>query len=194
MALWGKGFKKLWQEGNCGMKFKICGYPYPIAKNGYHDRITFFLQEPYFVTSQYILNQFYSQIVNTAINNPDRIIQYRVHPESKIERDVKKKFDILPNVEDVSEQPLAEVYSSSKVVISHYSSSLMECIVHGCCPMAYNLTPNWTYLPDLESEGVGFVSTSPLSFDDKLAKAMAYCICPEKIAEWYEPFSPLSAT
>lgn len=193
MILWGSRFKQLWEDRNPGIKYSVGGYPYPVSEIGKHDCVTFFLQEPYFVASEAILERFYNLIAKTAENNTGLTIQYRLHPESRINSGTMQRLDSLQNVKNVSDDPLEDVYASTKVAVSHYSSTIMECIVHKCCPLVFNPTPHWEYTPDIESEDIGFISTSEESFHKKLPLALSYRIPEHKIKEWYAPFSTLPA-
>ena len=189
MVLWGKRFKDLWHHRNPLIEYSVGGYPYPVLKTGDHNCITFFLQEPYFVSSTDILNRYYNLIIDTARRNPGLSILYRLHPESDIDSEIRDRLDSGINTYDVSDKPLEDVYSRTKVAVSHYSSTIMECIVHGCIPLVFNPTPNWQYTPDLEAESIGYISTSEHEFRTKLPFALNTDIPEHKIAEWYEPAS-----
>ena len=191
MVLWGKRFKDLWHHRNPLIEYSVGGYPYPVLKTGDHNCITFFLQEPYFVSSTDILNRYYNLIIDTARRNPGLSILYRLHPESDIDSEIRNRLDSGINTYDVSDKPLEDVYSRTKVAVSHYSSTIMECIVHGCIPLVFNPTPNWQYTPDLEAEEIGYISTSEEEFHKKLHSALSTNIPEHKIAEWYEPVSTL---
>lgn len=188
MALWGPQFAQLWKPYNPGMKFMISGYPYKVKAEGSRDAVTFFLQEPYFASSPRMVGQIYDLIVATARRSPGLPVHYRLHPESRIDPAVRQRLDAEPGVRDVSDMPLPEVYASTQVAVSHYSSTIMECIAHGCCPLVFNPTPGWNYTPDLEAEGIGFVSTTPDEFFGRLPRAIAHHTSPSAIARWFAPF------
>ncbi|PWB12536.1 hypothetical protein C5O24_02380 [Paramuribaculum intestinale] len=63
----------------------------------------------------------------------------------------------------------------------------MECLAHGCCPLVFNPTPRWRYTPDLEAESIGFISTTPDEFFDRLPRALAHRIAPTTVARWIAP-------
>ncbi|WP_289736077.1 hypothetical protein [Paramuribaculum intestinale] len=187
MVTWGDEFNRLWRSYNPQMECLTGGYPYPIAADGSHQSVTFFLQEPYFVSSHRMVGQMYDLIVATALRYPDMTIQYRLHPESQIDYHIRHRLDSLPNVVDTTDRPLHEVYASTRVAVSHYSSTIIECIAHGCCPLVFNPTPGWSYTPDLEAESIGFISTTPDRFFDRLPRALAHRIAPTTVARWIAP-------
>ena len=187
MVTWGDEFNRLWHKYNPQMECLTGGYPYPIEAEGSHHCVTFFLQEPYFVSSHRMVGQMYDLIVATALRYPDMTIQYRLHPESQIDYHIRHRLDSLPNVVDVTDRPLHEVYASTRVAVSHYSSTIMECLAHGCCPLVFNPTPRWRYTPDLEAESIGFISTTPDEFFDRLPRALAHRIAPTTVARWIAP-------
>ncbi len=190
MRVWGGGFKRLWSEGNPGMKLETAFYPYPIEGNGPHDSVAFFLQEPYFVSSGTCYKRFVDLVVAASKLFPDTRILYRVHPESSLDSETKKRFAALPNLHDVSARRLESVYASTRVVVSHFSSAIMECIVHGCTPLVFNPTPGWDFKPDLEMEKIGFVSHNETEFFAKLEKALKFLISPDKQFEWFSTEAP----
>ena len=187
MITWGDEFNRLWHKYNPQMECLTGGYPYPIEAEGSHHSVTFFLQEPYFVSSHRMVGQMYDLIVATALRYPDMTIQYRLHPESQIDSHIRHRLDSLPNVVDTTDRPLHEVYASTRVAVSHYSSTIMECLAHGCCPLVFNPTPRWRYTPDLEAESIGFISTTPDEFFDRLPRALAHRIAPTTVARWIAP-------
>ena len=128
MVTWGDEFNRLWHKYNPRTECLTGGYPYPIAADGSHHSVTFFLQKPYFVSSHRMVGQMYDLIVATALRYPDMTIQYRLHPESQIDYHIRHRLDSLPNVVDVTDLPLHEVYAATRVAVSHYSSTIMECL------------------------------------------------------------------
>lgn len=189
MVTWGDEFNRLWHKYNPRTECLTGGYPYPIAADGSHHCVTFFLQEPYFVSSHRMVWQMYDLIVATARRYPDMTIQYRLHPESQIDSHIRHRLDSLPNIVDATDRPLHEVYASTRVAVSHYSSTIMECLAHGCCPLVFNPTPRWRYTPDLEAEAIGFISTTPDEFFDRLPRAIAHRIAPTTVARWIAPIT-----
>lgn len=188
MITWGEAFNDLWHHYNPGTECLSGGYPYKVKAEGSRDAVTFFLQEPYFASSPRMIGQMYDLIVATARHSPGLPVHYRLHPESRIDPAVRQRLDAEHGVKDVSDMPLPEVYASTRVAVSHYSSTIMECIAHGCCPLVFNPTPGWDYTPDLEAEGIGFVSTTPDEFFGRLPRAIAHHTSPSAIARWFDPF------
>ncbi len=185
MVTWGQGFKELWHPYNPSMRIIAGNYPYPI-KNGPHNCITFFLQGPYYIATERTQEMMLRLISECAGRYPEKRIMYRLHPESRIKGkfliEIETKFN---NVVDVSSLPLSEVYSSTRVAIAHYSSTIMECIAHGCCPLVFNPSPGWVYTPDIESLNLGYISTDMPSFHSKLTKALHHCVDEDLKNEWF---------
>ncbi len=169
MITWGDEFNRLWHKYNPQMECLTGGYPYPIEAEGSHHSVTFFLQKPYFVSSHRMVGQMYDLIVATALRYPDMTIQYRLHPESQIDYHIRHRLDSLPNVVDVTDQPLHEVYAATRVAVSHYSSTIMECLAARMLPARVQPhAPMALYPPTLEAESIGFISTTPDEFFDRL--------------------------
>ena len=169
MITWGDEFNRLWHKYNPQMECLTGGYPYPIEAEGSHHSVTFFLQKPYFVSSHRMVGQMYDLIVATALRYPDMTIQYRLHPESQIDYHIRHRLDSLPNVVDVTD--LSHCTKSTLPHVWPYRTIRQpswSVWLHGCCPLVFNPTPRWRYTPDLEAESIGFISTTPDEFFDRL--------------------------
>lgn len=184
MVTWGLDFERLWLPYNPSMKFITGRYPYPI-NNGSHDRITFFLQEPFFIATKWTQEQMIGLIAMCATKYPDKIIQYRAHPESSIDDAAKKLLSDKPNIVDATILPIADVYASTRVAVAHYSSTIMECVAHGCCPLVFNPSPSWNYNPDLGKLGLGFISTDYPSFFKLLPEALNHQVSYDVRKQWF---------
>ncbi len=144
MITWGDEFNRLWHKYNPQMECLTGGYPYPIEAEGSHHSVTFFLQKPYFVSSHRMVGQMYDLIVATALRYPDMTIQYRLHPESQIDYHIRHRLDSLPNVVDVTDRPLHEVYAATRggriaLFVNHHGVSgprMLPARVQPHAPMA----------------------------------------------------------
>ena len=126
-------------------------------------------------------------IVSTAKSYPNILILIREHPEYRGK--TKKLLDIIhcQNIHIVNNDKLTDVYAQTKVVVSHFSSTLMEGIMYGCTPLIFNPTPNSSYYPDIEKEKLGFISKNEEEFFYKLP----YCLCRRPIIrykQWFKAY------
>ena len=74
----------------------------------------------------------YSLVVTVAERYCDRTVLVREHPEYKADTMQKEQWAALPNIRNVSDVPLAEVFAQTRVTVSCFSSSIMESVAHGC--------------------------------------------------------------
>lgn len=184
MVTWGPRFETLWRSHNPAMEFIPGKYPYPV-KQGAHNRITFFLQQPYYIATERTQEQMVDLINQCAVAYPDIIVQYRSHPDTRLDSHTTKLFSDKPNIIDVSSHPLDEVYASTRVAVAHFSSTIMECIAHGCCPLVFNPSPSWNYYPDLSALGLGFISTDFTSFFNLLPLALDFHVAENLKKQWF---------
>lgn len=164
---WGAGFDKEWKKWNPGIQFIPVGYPYPVkGKSG--NSITFFLQAPLFISDSYYLSLMIGLINETAGQYPDRSVWVKEHPEYKLDDTILNRFRQYDNIQIVSERPLADVYAETLIVISHFSSTLMEGIAHNCIPLVFDPSRFSRYTPDVEEMGFGMIASDKVSFFEKL--------------------------
>lgn len=166
---WGKVFNNLWKVYSPKTEFISTGYPYPV-KAKYGSAISFFLQSPLFISSESYYEIMIELIGETAKRFSDRIVLVREHPEFRMS---KKKLDKLReffNVKIATEYPLEEVFSLSEIVVSHFSSSLIEGLVHNCIPIVFDPTTDSNYIPNVESLGIGCMSKNFSDFFDKITR------------------------
>lgn len=165
---WGYNFNALWEVYNPQIKFIETGYMYTPIENGKHNAITFFLQAPIFLSCPKYLDDMYSIISETALRYPQIKIMVREHPEYKVNQSLRDKWCQYPNISLVSNCSINEVYANTKIAVSHYSSTIIECLIHGCTPLVFDKTTNSRYSPDIEKNGLGLISTNEDSFFYKI--------------------------
>lgn len=156
---WGDKFNTLWKTHNPKTKFVETGYMYAPLENGRHDSITFFLQAPIFLSCQRYLEAMLKLIIKTALRYPQINIMIREHPEYIVKNTLHSVWRQYPNIKIASDCPIKEVYANTKIAISHYSSVIIECLIHGCTPLVFDQTTNSRYSPDIEKEGLGLIAT-----------------------------------
>lgn len=169
---WGEGFNPLWEERNRRTVFNAVGYMCNVEKRGRHDAIAFFLQAPVFLNTEEYLDRMCALAVAAAKRFPDVPVLVREHPEYRGKTDMAARFGQCANIEIVSGKKVEDVYAETKAVVSHFSSSLMECLAYGCTAIVFNPTPGSGYSPDIEALGLGFISKSEEEFFQKLPRCM----------------------
>lgn len=163
---WGERFCRLWKKYNPEPEFLPMGYMYPAVcgeapeKNG----VTFFLQSPCFLSDPHYFNDLSDLIGASAARYPGITFMVREHPEYKIGKERIREWEGYPNVVLVSDWELAEVYGRTLIGVSHFSSALMEGVVHGCIPLVYDPTTGSRYYPDVEREKIGKITKTKAEF------------------------------
>lgn len=163
---WGERFSELWKKYNQDSEFLPMGYMHNAADTDIEikDSITFFLQAPCYLNDSRYLNDMFELIADSAALYPHVSFLVREHPEYKLEKKLIKSWEACPNIQMVSDWELKEVYKRTFVVVSHFSSSLMEGIVHNCIPLVYDSTTGSRYFPDVEKEGLGRIAKTKEEF------------------------------
>lgn len=171
---WGEQFSSLWAKYNPFPKFVPTGYMYEIAGevNGEKQCVSFFLQSPCFLSDRIYFDAMLELISDSANTFPEVTFLVREHPEYRLEELIVEKWKELDNVEVVSDCRLQDVYARAKIVVSHFSSSLMEGMLYGCIPLVYDPTANSHYYPDVEKEGLGRISKSAEEFQTCLKELL----------------------
>lgn len=172
---WGERFSDLWAKYNPFPKFVPGGYMYETIDGvgGEKQYVSFFLQSPCFLSDWNYFNAMIKLISGSAEEFPEVDFLVREHPEYRLEKSVVEEWKKLNNVEVVSDCKLQDVYVRTKIVVSHFSSSLMEGVLYGCVPLVYDPTVNSRYYPDVEREGLGRIAKSTEDFKTCLKELLA---------------------
>lgn len=182
---WGKGFSKLYAAENPDCPFIEVGYPYRIIEQGTHNAILFCLQAPVFLATNSSFAEFLKTVDQTARRYPHRSILVREHPDYKLPEEIREWLAENVNVEFCSGMPIEMCYSRAKVVVAHFSSTLMECLVHGCIPISLDFAMQGRYSPDLETTGLGFICTNRAVFFDRLEEILNQGFSCSELSEWF---------
>ena len=164
---WGKGLNEYWQKYNPDTTFIPTGYLYDVRKKC-GSAITFFLQSPRFLSDDNYFKQMVSLIEETAERYPEREIGVREHPEYRLGIETVQALLKHSNVRMMSDLPLSEAFARTQVVVSHFSSALMEGMAHDCIPLVFDPTQGSRYSPDVEALGLGCIAYDQPSFFEKL--------------------------
>lgn len=182
---WGDKFNPLWEEYNRHTRFIATGYMNEVTSKGDHSAITFFLQAPVYLNTETYLDRICNLIQTTAIYYPNIPILVREHPEYRGKTKQLANVIQYHNVHIVNNDKLSEVYARTKVVISHFSSVLMEGLIYGCIPLVFNPTPGFSYSPDIEEESLGLISNNEEEFFTKLSYCL-FQIPSEELTQWFK--------
>lgn len=181
---WGNGFSQLLSSnGNQDTKFVSAGYPYRVEENSTVERdgIGFFLQERIFLASEQSERLMVTAIDYVSRTYPEMKVYVRRHPLRR-----NDDYGILKaeNVIVADSMSLSDLYSKCKVVVSHFSSCIMESLIHGCVPIVIDPTSDSRYTPDIELEDLGYICESLLDFKHCLSRAL---LKEQKLPEgWFE--------
>lgn len=172
---WGAHFSELWKKYNQNPEFLHTGYMYDVPDTDMQikDSVTFFLQAPCYLSDGRYFNEILELITESAELYPHVSFLVREHPEYKLDKKFIKSWEAYPNIQMASDWELKEVYQRTFVVVSHFSSSLMEGIVHDCIPLVYDPTTGSRYFPDVEKEGLGRIAKTKEEFQLALKDILA---------------------
>lgn len=163
---WGERFSELWRKYNKNSEFLPVGYMYdvPDTNMAIKNSVSFFLQSPTYLSDNNYFNALLKLIEISADKFPNVRFLVREHPEYRLNEKIIRQWNLKANVEIVSEHDLTEVYANTRIVVSHYSSSLMEGLQYGCQPLVFDPTCNSRYYPDIEKEKMGKIARSKDEF------------------------------
>lgn len=182
---WGDKFNPLWGKYNKHTRFIATGYMEEVTRKGCHQAIAFFLQAPVYLNTETYLDRMCDLVRAAAMRYPDIPVLVREHPEYRGRTRWVSRFIQCRNVSIVNDDNLADVYARTKVVVSHFSSVLMEGLMYGCIPLVFNPTPGSSYYPDIEEEGIGFISKNEEEFFSKLPVCLRQAPSGE-LPQWFK--------
>ncbi len=157
---WGNQFSYLWKMQNPIPNFIPVGYMYHILPLRQKNHITFFLQGPYGINDILYIKTLLDFLLQSAVLFPTQAFCVREHPEYRIPDEYRERYNGLNNIKDVSNDSLDEIYAETILVVSHFSSCLMEGIAHGCIPFVFDLTYGSRYSPDIEKMELGIIAST----------------------------------
>ncbi|HVZ22872.1 MAG TPA: hypothetical protein VG871_17485 [Vicinamibacterales bacterium] len=158
MAVWGDGFADILRPFNPDQQFVSTGHPglKTGACNADGQAIGFFLQAPGVLITRDAWRCFLTLIRQTADRLPDRRILVREHPARPLEPS-ERALLVAPNIQFVPPaiEDLGTVLRDVGVVVSIYSTTLLEGLASGAVPVVVNLTSSPSYFPDIAASGAG---------------------------------------
>lgn len=163
MFVWGERFAEILKPFNPRQSFVVSGSH---ALSGDAARpeapsmrrvISFFLQAPcaFLPTGGY--DAFVALIVASAIAHPDVTFVVREHPGYPVPAVQRQALTALKNVvfSDPVREPLADVISASELVVSVFSTVLLEALAFGVVPLVCSIGELPQYAPDIAGAGAG---------------------------------------
>jgi hypothetical protein len=168
---WGNWFNELWRLNSPIPNYKAIGYMYPCEKENIEIKksICFFMQAPVLISDAEYFSSFIEIMMETVVLFPTEKFLVREHPEFRLSDQTKEKIDQITNLKIVTESDLSLVFEETKIVVAHFSSVLMEGLIHNCIPVVLDLTADSIYYPDIETAGLGFITKDKNSFINALS-------------------------
>lgn len=160
MFVWGPAFAELLQPFNPDQSFVVSGShalaarttEAPVVTAGV---ISFFLQAPCAFLSGDAYDAFVQLIMDCAVEHPSATFIAREHPSYSVPSEMRQALAALPNVRfsDPVQQPMAELVNDSALVVSVFSTVLLEAMAMGVRPLICSIGSLPRYEPDLAAEG-----------------------------------------
>ena len=160
MFVWGKRFAELLLPYNPFQIFFVTGSHamqavdvYPARSNV--DTISFFLQAPCALLGAKAYEQFVELIVDIAQYYSRLRVIVREHPGFPLPEESSQMLQSYPNVQFSipAVEPLAEVINASDLVVSVFSTVLLEAMALNVVPLICSIGPMRAYKPAIASAG-----------------------------------------
>lgn len=165
---WGEGFSRLFNKYSSRPIYHPVGYLGNFAsETNMRKSIAFFLQAPVLLNDEDYQIRLFNLIQSTATRYPELDIIVKEHPDFIHRRNLShlSKYD---NIKIVGNDSAETIFAKSIVVVSHFSTSIMECLLHGCIPLVFDPTTHSNYTPDIKTLGLGETSKSEVEFESAL--------------------------
>jgi hypothetical protein len=163
MLVWGEHFARLLQPFNPNQKFLVTG-SHAIRSRARADSlpllgvetISFFLQAPCAQLSVEAFEAFVALIAEVASSHPRVRLIVREHPGYPVPKITRDNFLIFPNIQFSTPalERLADVIDQSDMVVSIFSTVLVEAVAMNVVPLICSIGDMPNYEPALASLGV----------------------------------------
>lgn len=158
--VWGERFAELLRPHNPGQVFRVTG-SHAVQGNlarPARDRVetlSFFLQAPCALLGVKGYGAFVDMIVEVSEAHPEVSVIVRNHPGYPLPNGLKEKLATCPNVHfsDPTYNPVAEVIAVADLVVSVFSTVLLEAMSIGVVPLICSIGAIKRYDPDIASVG-----------------------------------------
>lgn len=160
MFVWGPAFAELLRPFNPTQPFVVSGshaLAAPSARTSAAGQgvISFFLQAPCAFLSSEAYDAFVQLLVDCALEHPGTEFVAREHPSYPVPPALRRVLAAQPNVSfsDPVQQPMADLVQESRLVVSVFSTVLLEAMAMGVLPLICSIGSLPRYEPDLAAEG-----------------------------------------
>ncbi len=161
MFVWGPRFAELLRPHNPKQLFRVTGNhaidPCPTPRTAPHaiNSLGFFLQAPCVLLSGSSYDAFLELIVSVARSHPQVKVIVREHPSFPLPSIKRQIFENLPNIRFSmpAKESLAHLIASSDMVISVFSTVLLEALAMGVVPLICSIGAMQKYDPDIAAIG-----------------------------------------
>lgn len=160
MFVWGPAFAELLRPYNPAQSFIVSGSHAvcsrsPDAAVAKPTVISFFLQAPCAFLSSEAYDAFVQLVMDCAVEHPSATFVAREHPSYPVPSKMRRALEALPNVvfSDPARQPMADLVQDSTLVVSVFSTVLLEAMAMRVLPLICSIGSLPRYEPDLAAEG-----------------------------------------
>jgi len=159
MMVWGQSFADMLAPFNPGQHFTVTGSHvlHPRAKSAETRRVfSFFLQAPCALLGYKEFEAFVTLAEDLATDLPHAQFVIREHPGYPLQTDRKHALSRLANVRfsDPAQESLSDLISQSALVISVFSTVLLEALALDVPSLVCSIGAMKSYQPDIASLGV----------------------------------------
>lgn len=160
MFVWGRRFAEMLRPYNAGQVFRVTGNHAlntvkTLPNNHNVSTLSFFLQAPCALLGVKAYDDFIDLIIAVAQDYPNIRIVVREHPSYPLPSELRQKIIRHSNIlfSIPSTEPLAMVIAVSDLVISVFSSVLLEAIAMDVVPLICSIGAMKSYEPDIAVTG-----------------------------------------
>lgn len=167
MFVWGERFAQLLKPHNPGQKFRVtgghavqAGASQSFGSSG--RTFSFFLQAPCALLGVADYEAFVELIALAAADHPQVEMVVREHPGYPLPSVLREMLARAPNIHfsNPATEPLANVISTSELVVSVFSTVLLEAVAMNVVPLICSIGAMRYYDPDLVSLGCAIEARS----------------------------------
>jgi glycosyltransferase involved in cell wall biosynthesis len=197
MFVWGPRFAELLRPYNPGQVFRVTGShalknPAALSARDSVTTLGFFLQAPCALLGVQAYEDFVDLIVSVAQAYPRVRVIVREHPGYPLPDESRQKLQGCPNVHFSipAVEPLAEVIAASDLVVSIFSTVLLEAMAMNVVPLICSIGAMRHYEPAIAAAGAAIevhsVADARRAIDQVIAE-------PARLASIRESMSEISA-
>lgn len=158
MFVWGQKFADLLKPYSPGQHFIVTGshvLPIQSPPSNIRNIISFYLQAPCALLGMAAFNDFVDLALRLIQEHPSQQFVIREHPGYSLSDATRKRFINLSNVHfsNPINEPLAELIAASLLVVSVFSTVLLEALPMNAVPIICSIGSMPHYTPDIAALG-----------------------------------------